>query len=49
MCGAGVANEDRLDGDGMRSLAVGRTSVDGVHVVETLADGVSFDELITHL
>jgi hypothetical protein len=46
---ARIAYEDRLLLYIMPTLACGTALIDGVLVVETLADRVPFDDLITHV
>ena len=45
---AGVAHEDSLLLYHVAALPIGCARVDGVLVVKASADGVAFDDLVTH-
>jgi hypothetical protein len=49
VAGTSVAHEDCLLLHHVSALAMSSTWVDGVLVVETPADRVAFDDLITHV
>lgn len=48
MRGAGVADQDCLLLDAVAALVVAWAGVDGMTVVETLANRVAFDDLVAH-
>jgi hypothetical protein len=49
MAAAGVAYENRLLLNCVSPLAVRGTGIDSVLVIEASADGITFDNLVTHL